>query len=120
MKCQFCGKRAGFLARICSICAKVVEIVEKTAGQVGLAQLVDIFAAQGLTREQVNRVLDAERGGRATIRDHLTSNMVNSLMRGLGMPGRQSPDDVRRVRAMAGSQDAPDISRRSGDDFAER
>jgi hypothetical protein len=28
----------------------------------------------------------------------LTSELTNVLMRGLGMPGRQSPEDVRRVR----------------------
>lgn len=120
MKCEFCRKRAGFLSRVCSVCAKVVAIVERTAGQVGLAQLVDIFAAEGLTREQVDQVLDAENGGRPTIRDRLTSNMVNTLMRGLGMPGRQSPGDVRRVRSAAASQQEAGTSRRSGDDFSER
>ena len=68
---------------------------------VGLAQLVDLFAAEGLTREQVDRVLDAEIGGQPTIRDRLTSNMANALMQGLGMPGRQSPEEVRRVRVAA-------------------
>jgi hypothetical protein len=33
-----------------------------------------------------------------TWRDRLTSNMTNALMRNLGMPGRQSPQDVMRVR----------------------
>lgn len=60
--------------------------------------LVDLFAAAGLTRPQVDRVLDAQVGNGPTIRDRLTSEMTNALMRGLGMPGRQSPDDVRRVR----------------------
>ncbi len=120
MKCEFCRKPAGFLSRICSNCAKVVGIVERTAGQVGLAQLVDIFAAEGLSREQVDLVLDASNGGRPTIRDRLTSNMVNTLMRGLGMPGRQSPDDVRRVRSTAASQQEAGTGHRSGDDFSER
>jgi hypothetical protein len=60
--------------------------------------LVDIFAAEGLTREQVDLVLDAQVGGEPTFRDRLTSELTNVLMRGLGMPGRQSPEDVRRVR----------------------
>ena len=65
----------------------------------GLVGLVDIFAAEGLTREQVDRVLDAQVGGEPTLRDRLTSELTNVLMRGLGMPGRQSPEDVRRVRS---------------------
>jgi len=73
-------------------------IVERTGGSVGLVGLVDIFAAEGLTRDQVDRVLDAQVGGQPTLRDRLTSELTNVLMRGLGMPGRQSPEDVRRVR----------------------
>jgi len=60
--------------------------------------LVELFAAEGLTREQVDRVLDAQVGAAPTVRDRLTSDMTNALMRGLGMPGRQSPEDVQRVR----------------------
>jgi len=109
MKCDFCGIRAGLLRRTCFICAKVVAVVDKTGGQVGLAELVDVFAGEGLTQQQVDRVLDAEVGDRPTIRDHLTSNMVNTLMRGLGMPGRQSPEDVRKVRSAAASARRSDL-----------
>jgi hypothetical protein len=68
-----------------------------------MGDLVDLFVAEGLTREQVDQVLDAEVEGQPTIRDRLTSDMANALMRGLGMPGRQSPEDVRRVRLAAAS-----------------
>jgi len=63
-----------------------------------MGALVDIFKTEGLTREQVDRVLDAQPGSEPTVRDRLTSDLTNALMRGLGMPGRQSPEDVRRVR----------------------
>ena len=63
-----------------------------------MGELVDLFLAEGLTREQVDRVLDTEIGDQPTLRDRLTSQMTNALMQGLGMPGRQSPEDVRRVR----------------------
>lgn len=80
------------------MCARIVRIVEQAGPAVGLVGLVDIFAAEGLTREQVDRVLDAQVDGEPTLRDRLTSDLTNVLMRGLGMPGRQSPEDVRRVR----------------------
>lgn len=86
------------MRRVCPTCTKVVAIVGRAAGKVGLASLVDIFKAEGLMREQVDRVLDAQIGSAPTLRDRLTSEMTNALMRGLGMPGRQSPEDVRRVR----------------------
>jgi len=86
------------MRRVCPMCARVIAIVERAGGHVGAAGLVDLFAAEGLTRAQVDRVLDAQVDGNPTIRDRLTSEMANALMRGLGMPGRQSPEDVRQVR----------------------
>jgi hypothetical protein len=98
MRCLYCRQKAGLLRRTCPVCARVIKIVEQTGGAVGLVGLVDIFTAQGLTREQVDRVLDAQVAGEPTLRDRMTSDLTNVLMRGLGMPGRQSPEDVRRVR----------------------
>jgi hypothetical protein len=101
VRCIYCHQRAGFLRRVCGPCSRVIAIVERAGGSVGLSGLVDLFAAEGLSKEQVERVLDAEIGGGPTIRDRLTSNMTNALMQGLGMPGRQSPEDVRRIRSAA-------------------
>ncbi len=103
MRCVFCKTRTMFFRKVCPICGKVVAIVDKAAGQVGMGELVDLFVAEGLTREQVDQVLDADLGSQPTIRDRLTAQMANALMRGLGMPGRQSPEDVRRVRLAAAS-----------------
>ena len=98
MRCVYCSKRAGLIRRVCTPCAKVVAIVDRAGGEVGLVGLVDVFVEEGLTREQVDVVLDTQVGAEPTIRDRLTSNMTNFLMRNLGMPGRQSPEDVRKVR----------------------
>ena len=104
MRCVYCRARAGLVRRTCATCAHVIEIVDKSAGNVGFQTLVDIFKAEGLTQEQVDRVLDAHVGRGPTIRDRLTSQMTNALMRGLGMPGRQSPEDVKRVRESMNSE----------------
>ncbi|MGH7779208.1 MAG: hypothetical protein ACREQR_05210 [Candidatus Binataceae bacterium] len=98
MRCNYCRKSAGFLHRICTPCAKVIVVVERSGGEIGIAGLVDLFIAEGLERDQVDAVLDAKIGAEPTIRDRLTSNLTNALMQGLGMPGRQTPEDVRRVR----------------------
>ena len=58
MRCIYCHERAGFLRRVCTLCAKVVAIVDRSAGEVGLAGLVDIFIEEGLTREQVGRFIN--------------------------------------------------------------
>ncbi|HUY28650.1 MAG TPA: hypothetical protein VMV27_14665 [Candidatus Binataceae bacterium] len=98
MRCIYCRNRAGFIRKVCPCCAKVIIVVERCGGEVGIAGLVDLFIAEGLEREQVDAVLDAKIGSAPTIRDRLTSNLTNALMQGLGMPGRQSPEDVQRVR----------------------
>jgi hypothetical protein len=86
------------MRRVCATCTRIVKIVDVSAGQIGFQGLVDIFKAEELTQEQVDRVFDAQVGSTPTIRDRLTSQMTNALMRGLGMPGRQSPQDVMKVR----------------------
>lgn len=101
MRCVYCQERAGMLRKVCLVCRRVVLVIERSAGRVGWTELVDRFAAAGLTRERVDRVLDAEVAGQPALRDWLTSEMANVLMRNLGMPGRQSPEDVRRVRRAA-------------------
>jgi hypothetical protein len=98
MRCVYCHKRAGLMRRACGPCSKVIAIVDRAGGEVGMLGMVDIFIAEGLTREQVDTVLDAEIDGQPTLRDQMTSNIANALMRNLGMPGRQSPDDVRKIR----------------------
>ena len=60
--------------------------------------IVDILVVEGITKRQADAVLDAEIDGQPTLRDKMTSNIANTLMRNLGMPGRQSPEDVRKIR----------------------
>jgi hypothetical protein len=103
MRCIYCCEKAGLLRKVCPACGQVMAVIEKSAGRVGWTELVDRFAEQGLTRDRVDRVLDAEIDGKPALRDRLTAEMANVLMRNLGMPGRQSPEDVQRVRRAAAS-----------------
>jgi hypothetical protein len=98
MRCAYCKDKAGILRKVCSSCERIVAIVEASAGRLGWTELIDAFAGEGFTKREVDRVLDAEILGAPTLRDRLTSRMANELMKSLGMPGRQSPEDVRRVR----------------------
>ncbi len=118
MRCVYCQARAGILRKVCPVCSHIVSVVEGAAGRRGWTELVDDFAGQGLTQAQVDRVLDTEIDGAPTLRDRLTSHMANELMKSLGMPGRQSPEDVRRVRRaiVSGGQGTGSASeKRSGD-----
>ncbi len=98
MRCIYCRTRAGILRKVCPSCTRIVVIIEGSAGHLGWTELIDVLAGEGLTKAEVDRVLDAEIEESPTLRDRLTSLMANELMKSLGMPGRQSPEDVRRVR----------------------
>src|SRR5258708_18040796 len=86
MRCVYCTKRAGFLRRVCTPCAKVVAIVERAGGEVGLAGLVDIFVEEGVDWEQVGVVLDAQIGAGPSNRHRLSSNMIHILIGTHRMP----------------------------------
>jgi hypothetical protein len=120
MRCLYCAQRAGIFRRTCAICAHVAAVVDRAGAEVGLVGLVDIFAAEGLRREQVDRVLDAEIGGNPTLRDRMTSQMANLLMRNLGMPGRQSPEDVQRVRMNMATGEGEGVIGRAGEVDSDR
>lgn len=98
MRCIYCRRRAGIVRKVCPTCTRVVTVFEQAAGRVGWTELVDQFANAGLGREQVDCVLDAEIGDQPTLRDQMTAEMANVLMRNLGMPGRQSAMEVQRIR----------------------
>jgi hypothetical protein len=98
MRCRYCHSRAGLFRSGCGGCLRIVEVFEQSVGRVGWTELVDRFVAAGFTKFQVDRVLDAELGGEPSLRDRMTAEMANELLRNLGMPGRQSPADVRRIR----------------------
>lgn len=117
MRCMYCQAKAGIFRKVCSPCASVVEIVEGSAGTLGWTELIDVFAGRGLTKAEVDRVLDAEIASAPTLRDRLTSRMANELMKSLGMPGRQSPEDVRRVRlgVASGAQGTWSASEKRGE-----
>jgi hypothetical protein len=104
MRCIYCQGKAGIWRRVCPACARIVSVIEGVGGRLGWTELVDKLADEGLRRIQVDQVLDAEIDGAPTLRDRLTSRMANELMKGLGMPGRQSPEDVRRVRRAISSE----------------
>ena len=103
MRCIYCQGKAGIWRRTCPVCAHILSLIEGAGGRLGWTELVDKLADEGLSRAQVDCVLDAEINGGPTLRDRLTSRMANELMKGLGMPGRQSPEDVRRVRRAVSS-----------------
>ena len=71
-KCLYCGEKSGFFVRVCGDCKKLLARVEELRGKVSYGQFLD-----GL---------------------QVTAEMTTELMNIMGMSGRQSPQEVKRIR----------------------
>ena len=113
MECRSCHAPAGFLKRLCADCAKAWSLYEQHRGDVGLTQFLDILLDAGLTREKIEAALAADPDGGGALRDRLTADMANRMLADMGVAGRQTAADVKRLREHGGGGAA--TTRPSGD-----
>ena len=96
--CIYCSERAGIWARSCKDCRKLEETARTYGGQVGFSELLDRMEETGVRPEKIMRFLKANPDGRGSVRDRLTADMTNDLLKVMGINERQTPDDVERIR----------------------
>ncbi len=96
--CTYCGDRAGIWARVCKDCRLLEEKAGVYGGQVGFSELLDRLEETGVRPEKIMRFLKANPDGGGSIRDRLTADMTNELLKVMGINERQTPDDVERIR----------------------
>ena len=96
--CIYCGERARIWARSCKECRKLEETAKTYGGQVGFSELLDRMEDTGVRPEKIMRFLKANPDGRGSVRDRLTAEMTNELLKVMGMNERQTPEDVERIR----------------------
>ena len=96
--CIYCGERAGIWARSCKDCRKLEETAGTYGGQVGFSELLDRMEETGVRPEKIMGFLKANPDGRGSVRDRLTAEMTNDLLKVMGMNERQTPEDVERIR----------------------
>ena len=96
--CAYCGERAGIWARSCRDCRQLERQVLAYGGQVGFSELLDRLEETGVRPEKIMRFLKANPDGRGSVRDRMTAEMTNELLKVMGMNERQTPDDVERIR----------------------
>ena len=94
----YCGERAGIWARSCKDCRKLEETAGAYGGQVGFSELLDRMEETGVRPEKIMDFLKANPDGRGSVRDRLTAEMTNELLKVMGMNERQRPEDVERIR----------------------
>ncbi len=96
--CNYCGEKAGIWARVCKECRRLEEQARAYGGQVGFSELLDRLEETGVPPDKIMRFLKADPDGRGSVRDRLTADMTNELLKIMGINERQTPDDVERIR----------------------
>lgn len=97
-QCVYCGERAGLFGKICSECKKLLVRVDELRGKVGFGQFLDGLAETGIAKEKILRFLDADPDGKGSVRDQVTAEMTSELMKVMGIAGRQTAPEVKRIR----------------------
>ena len=61
-------------------------------------EMLDTLMATGASNERIEHFLDADVGGRGSIRDHITARMTNDLARMVGQPADTDAAKVKAIR----------------------
>ena len=96
--CVYCGERAGLFGRNCGDCKKLLARVSELRGKVSYGQFLDGLEQTGVDREKILRFLQADPDGAGSIQDQVTAEMTTQLMNVMGMSGRQTAQEVKRIR----------------------
>jgi hypothetical protein len=96
--CVYCADRAGFFGRACGDCKKLLARVSELRGKVSYGQFLDGLEETGVEKQKILRFLQADPDGAGSIQDQVTAEMTTELMNVMGMSGRQTPQEVKRIR----------------------
>ena len=97
-RCGYCGERSGLLARVCAECKRLLARVGELRGKVSYGQFLDGLEDTGVAKEKILRFLQADPNGAGSIQDQVTAEMTTELMQVMGISGRQTPREVKRIR----------------------
>jgi hypothetical protein len=97
--CAYCGEKAGFWSRMCQDCKKLMARVQEVRGRVGYGEFLDELEKTGVAKEKIITFLKADPDGKGSVQDQVTAEMTTELMNVMGMSGRQTPEEVKRIRS---------------------
>ena len=72
--------------------------VQELRGRVGYGEFLDELERTGMPKEKIVAFLKADPDGKGSVQDQVTAEMTSELMRVMGMSGRQTPEEVKRIR----------------------
>jgi len=99
-RCVYCGDRGGIWSKICRDCKKLLARVRELWGRVGYSAFLDELEKSGVAKEKIMAFLRADPEGKGSIQDQVTAEMTSELMRVMGIKGSQTPQEVKRIRAV--------------------
>ena len=99
-QCVFCADRAGLFGRVCADCKKLLACVEELRGKVSFGQFLDGLEQTGIAKEKILTFLQADPDGKGSIQDQVTAEMTTGLMNVMGISGRQTAREVKRIRGI--------------------
>jgi hypothetical protein len=65
---------------------------------VGYGEFLDGLEQTGVDKEKIFTFLKADPDGTGSVQDQVTAEMTSELMKVMGISGRQTPQDVKRIR----------------------
>ena len=96
--CIYCTDRAGLFGRVCADCKKLLARVQELRGKVGFGQFLEGLEQTGVAKEKILTFLQADPDGKGSIQDQVTAEMTTELMNVMGISGRQTAQEVKRIR----------------------
>jgi hypothetical protein len=97
-QCVYCTDRAGLFGRVCADCKKLLTRVQELRGKVGFGQFLEGLEQTGVAKEKILIFLQADPDGKGSIQDQVTAEMTTELMNVMGISGRQTTQEVKRIR----------------------
>jgi hypothetical protein len=100
-RCAYCGERSGLWSRMCADCKKLMACVQELRGRVGYGEFLDGLERTNVAKDKILAFLSANPDGSGSIQDQVTAEMTTELMKVMGIPGRQTAEEVKRIRDTA-------------------
>ena len=97
-ECLYCRDRIGFFTKVCADCKKLLACVDELRGKVSYGQFLDGLERTGVAKEKILLFLRADPEGKGSVQDQVTAEMTTELMKVMGISGRQTVQDVKRIR----------------------
>ena len=83
---------------MCRDCKTLMASVQELRGRVGFGEFLDGLEKTGVAKEKIMVFLKADPDGTGSVQDQVTADMTTELMKVMGISGKQTPGEVKRIR----------------------